>query len=161
MILPTAGVTVNYSLPCSKWANPSRLRSDASREEREEVIRKYERHLVDSGLINDIHQLRGKDWCAGAPRFPAMAMSCCDWRTRRPWLASGGGSTYRKSGLRSETGYRPRPPVGLGLAAATLGAAVAWAAPSGAAVASAPSWDRALRGRSAAGRGAGRGGTCR
>ena len=27
-----------YSLPRSKWANPFRLRSDASREDREEVI---------------------------------------------------------------------------------------------------------------------------
>jgi hypothetical protein len=44
-----------YSLPCSKWANTFRLRIDASREDREEVIRQYERHLVDSGLINGVH----------------------------------------------------------------------------------------------------------
>jgi hypothetical protein len=47
-----------------------KISSDASHEEREEVIRKYERHLVDSGLINDIHQLCGKDlvcWCAPLP----------------------------------------------------------------------------------------------
>jgi hypothetical protein len=59
-----------YSLPRSKWANPIRLRGNASREEREEVIRQYERHLVDSGLIKDIQELRGKDlvcWCAPLP----------------------------------------------------------------------------------------------
>ena len=60
----------HYSLPRSKWANPFRLRIDASREDREEVIRQYERHLVVSGLINDVHELRGKDlvcWCAPLP----------------------------------------------------------------------------------------------
>jgi hypothetical protein len=59
-----------YSLPCSKWANPFRLRGNASREDREDLIRKYERHLVDSGLINDVRELRGKDlvcWCAPLP----------------------------------------------------------------------------------------------
>jgi hypothetical protein len=37
---------------------------------RAEVIEKYERHLYDSGLINDVHELRGKDlvcWCAPEP----------------------------------------------------------------------------------------------
>ena len=68
-----------YSLPRSKWANPFRLRSDASREDREEVIRQYERHLVDSGLINDVHELRGKDLACGARRSPVMATCCCGW----------------------------------------------------------------------------------
>ena len=64
------GPRAALQLPRSKWANPFRLRNDASREDREEVIRQYERHLVDSGLINDVHELRGKDlvcWCAPLP----------------------------------------------------------------------------------------------
>jgi hypothetical protein len=35
------------------------------------AIRKYEQYLVDSGLINDVHELRGKDLiygCAPEPR---------------------------------------------------------------------------------------------
>jgi Domain of unknown function (DUF4326) len=56
-----------WRLDGSKWENPWKVRQDATAEERAEVIRKYERHLIDSGLINDIHELRGMDlacWCA-------------------------------------------------------------------------------------------------
>jgi hypothetical protein len=59
-----------YGLPASKWANPFRLRRNASHEERAEVIAKYERRLVDSGLIDDVRELSGKDlvcWCAPKP----------------------------------------------------------------------------------------------
>jgi hypothetical protein len=56
-----------YGLPASKWANPFRLRPNATPEERAEAISEFERCLLESGLINDIHELRGKDlacWCA-------------------------------------------------------------------------------------------------
>jgi hypothetical protein len=56
-----------WRLQGSKWANLIPPRRDATREEREASIRKYERHLYDSGLIHDVHELRGRDlacWCA-------------------------------------------------------------------------------------------------
>ena len=46
----------------SKWRNPF----SAKQYGREECIKKYERHLITSGLINNIHELRGKSlgcWC--------------------------------------------------------------------------------------------------
>jgi hypothetical protein len=54
-------------LPHSKWGNPYKIGRDGTREE---VIDKFERHLYDSGLINQIHELRGRDlvcWCAPEP----------------------------------------------------------------------------------------------
>jgi hypothetical protein len=57
-------------LPHSKWHNPFKLRRNASQEERAEVLARYERHLHDSGLVNDLHELRGRDlacWCKPAP----------------------------------------------------------------------------------------------
>jgi hypothetical protein len=54
----------------SKWASPYPFRSLATREERAEVIRQYERHLRESGLIDQVHELRGRDlvcWCAPKP----------------------------------------------------------------------------------------------
>jgi hypothetical protein len=59
-----------WRLPASKWKNPYKLRRNATREQRDEVITRYERHLHDSGLINDVHELRGRDlacWCAPEP----------------------------------------------------------------------------------------------
>jgi hypothetical protein len=56
-----------WRLPKSKWANPYKIGRDGIREE---VIVQYERHLYNSGLINDIHELRGRDlacWCAPKP----------------------------------------------------------------------------------------------
>jgi len=57
-------------LPESKWHNPFKLRRNANRESRAEVIVRYERHLHHSGLIAQIHELRGYDlvcWCAPEP----------------------------------------------------------------------------------------------
>jgi hypothetical protein len=57
----------SHRLTASKWANPFKLRRNATPEERAEAIRKYEQHLLVSGLINDVGELRGKDlicWCA-------------------------------------------------------------------------------------------------
>jgi hypothetical protein len=54
-------------LPHSKWHNPFKIGRDGTPEE---VLAKYERHLHDSGLINEIHELRGRDlacWCAPDP----------------------------------------------------------------------------------------------
>ena len=54
----------------SKWANPYPLRRNGTRKEGAQVIAKYERHLYDSGLVKDVHELRGRDlvcWCAPEP----------------------------------------------------------------------------------------------
>jgi hypothetical protein len=56
-----------YGLPGSKWHNPYKVGRDGTREE---VIAKYECHLHDSGLIDAVHELRGRDlvcWCAPEP----------------------------------------------------------------------------------------------
>src|SRR5262245_50114450 len=56
-----------WSLSASKWANPYRIGRDGNRDE---VIAKYERHLHDSGLIQQVQELRGCDlacWCAPNP----------------------------------------------------------------------------------------------
>jgi hypothetical protein len=53
-----------HGLPRSKWENPFKIGRDGTREE---VIAKFERHLHESSLINDIHELQGKKlvcWCA-------------------------------------------------------------------------------------------------
>jgi Domain of unknown function (DUF4326) len=53
--------------PASKWQNPFVIGKDGTRSE---VIAKYEQHLVDSGLIDHVHELRGRDlvcWCAPDP----------------------------------------------------------------------------------------------
>ena len=57
-------------IPGSKWANPYPLRRNGTRVERAQVIAKYERHLYDSGLVKDVHELRGRHlvcWCAAEP----------------------------------------------------------------------------------------------
>jgi hypothetical protein len=59
-----------FGLPGSKWANPFKLRRGSTFEERKGAIERYERYLHDSGLIDDVHELRGKDlvcWCAPSP----------------------------------------------------------------------------------------------
>jgi hypothetical protein len=56
-----------YGLVGSKWHNPYKVGRDGTREE---VIAKYERHLHDSGLIDAVRELRGRDlvcWCAPEP----------------------------------------------------------------------------------------------
>ena len=56
-----------YRLRSSNWRNPFVIGKDGTREE---VIAKYERYLIESGLINQIGELRGKDlvcWCAPEP----------------------------------------------------------------------------------------------
>jgi hypothetical protein len=56
-----------YGLVGSKWHNPYWVGRDGTREE---VIARYERHLHDSGLIDAVRELRGRDlvcWCALEP----------------------------------------------------------------------------------------------
>lgn len=51
----------------SKWGNPYEIGKDGTRDD---VIVKYCDYLRDSGLINDIEELRGFDlicWCAPKP----------------------------------------------------------------------------------------------
>ena len=51
-------------------AQPVQASRNANRESRAEVIVSYERHLCDSGLIIQVHELRGYDlvcWCAPEP----------------------------------------------------------------------------------------------
>jgi hypothetical protein len=57
-----------FGLSGSKWANPFKLHQiGATFEARKEAIAQYERYLHDSGLIDHVHELRGKDlvcWCS-------------------------------------------------------------------------------------------------
>lgn len=51
----------------SKWGNPYRMRSER---ERMDVIKKYTYYLLDSELVNDLHELEGKwlaCWCYPNP----------------------------------------------------------------------------------------------
>lgn len=51
----------------SKWGNPFKISPSLSREE---AIKQYRKYLYESGLINDIHELEGKDlvcWCSPLP----------------------------------------------------------------------------------------------
>jgi hypothetical protein len=51
----------------SKWGNPYRMRSER---ERMDVIKKYTYYLLDSELVNDLHELEGKwlaCWCYPKP----------------------------------------------------------------------------------------------
>jgi len=51
----------------SKWGNPYRIRSER---ERMDVIKKYTYYLIDSELVNDLHELEGKwlaCWCYPKP----------------------------------------------------------------------------------------------
>lgn len=52
----------------SKWGNPFEIGKDGTREE---VIQKYESYLLmDNKLMNDLHELKGKDlvcWCSPLP----------------------------------------------------------------------------------------------
>ena len=52
-----------WRLQGSKWKNPFKIGRDGTREE---VITRFERHLHESGLIHDIHELHDRDlacWC--------------------------------------------------------------------------------------------------
>jgi hypothetical protein len=63
-----------YGLPESKWANPFKPRHH-TREEQERVTAASERRLYETGLIDQIHELRGRDvvcWCK-----PCRAMATC------------------------------------------------------------------------------------
>lgn len=56
----------NRGLRQSKWHNPFKIGRDGTREE---VIAKYRQHVIGSGLVNDIEELRGKTlvcWCKPA-----------------------------------------------------------------------------------------------
>lgn len=47
-----------------KWGNPFQIGRDG---DRAEVIRKFTAQFLQSPLVNDLHELRGKDlvcWCA-------------------------------------------------------------------------------------------------
>ncbi len=51
----------------SKWGNPYVIGKDGTRNE---VIAKYKLHLLMSGLVNEVKELKGKDlvcWCAPEP----------------------------------------------------------------------------------------------
>lgn len=51
----------------SKWGNPFVIGRDGLREE---VIRRYEQWLHESGMIAHVHELRGRDlvcWCVPEP----------------------------------------------------------------------------------------------
>jgi hypothetical protein len=51
----------------SKWGNPYRMRSES---ERMHVIRKYAYYILDSKLLDDLHEIKGKwlaCWCHPKP----------------------------------------------------------------------------------------------
>lgn len=51
-----------WNLPQSKWANPFSVKKYG----REKALEMYEEHVITSGLIDDIEELRGKQlgcWC--------------------------------------------------------------------------------------------------
>lgn len=54
----------------SKWANPFKVTEDCSLEESlEESLEKHKKYIVESGLIYDIHELKGKTlgcWCTSS-----------------------------------------------------------------------------------------------
>jgi hypothetical protein len=56
-----------YGFPQSKWHNPFPMRDES---ERDMVITQYEKYLFDSGLINDICELKNAKrlgcWCKPA-----------------------------------------------------------------------------------------------
>jgi NADH:ubiquinone oxidoreductase subunit E len=57
----------------SKWGNPFKMRSER---ERMHVIKKYTYYLLDSKLLDDLHELRKENgWLVGAILNPAMGMS--------------------------------------------------------------------------------------
>lgn len=52
----------------SKWGNPFKMQNQ-SEAERERVIKLYHDYLFSSGLINDVHELKGKSLgCYCAPK---------------------------------------------------------------------------------------------
>ena len=55
-----------WNLPESKWSNPYTVKKYG----REEALKKYEKYVYESGLIDDIEELRGKVlgcWCYPEP----------------------------------------------------------------------------------------------
>jgi hypothetical protein len=51
----------------TKWGNPYKMRSER---ERMDVIKKYTYYLLDSELVNDLHEIKGKwlaCWCHPKP----------------------------------------------------------------------------------------------
>jgi hypothetical protein len=72
-----------YCLPASKWANPFKLRRNATAEERAEANRNCELRLRDerADLIAALAELRGKDlvcWCAPF----SVTATCCAFGER-------------------------------------------------------------------------------
>lgn len=64
MGIPTSAIYIGRP---SKWGNPFVVGIDGNRAE---VIRRYERWIKNCYLIDDIHELRGKDlvcWCSPLP----------------------------------------------------------------------------------------------
>ena len=73
---PDGAVYIGRPVPSKRRANPYPLRRNDTREERAQVIAKYERHRYDSGLVKDVHELRGRDLVCGAPQNLVTA-TCC------------------------------------------------------------------------------------
>ncbi len=75
----------------TKWGNPYVIGRDGNRER---VIDRYREYLQDSGLIDDIHELRGKDlvcWCAPAACHADVLLALAnDLENERPGRDSRG-----------------------------------------------------------------------
>ena len=59
---------VSYGFPDSKWRNPFHMKDES---DRMNVIKKYEKYLFETGLINDIQELSESKrlgcWCSPKP----------------------------------------------------------------------------------------------
>ena len=58
-----------WSLKDSKWRNPFKKNKESS----ENILEKYEKHVRETGLINDIRELDGKRlgcWCTNSEENP-------------------------------------------------------------------------------------------
>lgn len=72
----------------SKWGNPFIIGKDG---DREEVILKYKEYLFNSGLIDDIHEIEGKDlvcWCSPLPCHGDILKEILEYKKEAPEDAS-------------------------------------------------------------------------
>jgi len=81
----------------SKWANPythkdlNKTKAKYHVGSRKEAIEGYEKHLIESGLINDIEELRGKVlgcWCCNKPADGSEKNFLCHGQVLAKYLNS-------------------------------------------------------------------------
>ena len=65
----------------SKWSNPFKVTKECSLEE---SLTQYIDYIVESGLIHDIHELKGKTWLLACVLRLSREYPCRDCRWRVP-----------------------------------------------------------------------------